>query len=223
MTMTDRELFAQALCDAWAREYDKELACSTETAECSMSHYKKMSKILGFNVLPRGRRGLLGKRLLIAAIAAALLLAGCTAVIFREEIKTMLEKVTDTFIWASYDESMHSVGKKIDEVYTMAYVPDGYKMTYERSDPMRVVYRYEDSSGNRIEFTQLLANGTSYMFDNEMENAKTIELGDRLVYHRASQEYFYYLWNDGEYAVKLMSTEDLSYEELENIFNGISK
>ncbi len=88
MNSSYKELFAMALSDAMSQKYDAEIAlCKSESAVCSPAHTDAIRKLVG---LPKKSRiGLrFSKRTVIAVLlAVALLLTGCTAFIFREEIR----------------------------------------------------------------------------------------------------------------------------------------
>ncbi len=220
MTLTNRELFAKALCEALSREYHEELADCTETSECSMSHYRKMSKILGFSVVPKTKESMFKKRLIIAVLAATLLLAGCTAAIFRNEIKSLFEEVFDTYIFATFDEQGDSKKDAITEFYVSTYVPEGYKLVNEVTSPIQVLYRYENAQGKKIKLEQYLLNGVKHRFDNENETTDKIKVENYTVYYRISEKSHNYVWNDGKYTIVLISDEQIEKEELIKIVNG---
>ncbi len=221
MALTNRELFAKALGEALSREYREELADCTETAECSLSHYKKMSKILEFNVVPESMRLSFKKKLVIAILAAALLLAGCTAVVFRNEIKGLFEEVFDTFIAATYDEGRDSTGAIITEYYKPTYLPTGYALDDEIISPAQAIYRYKEDSGYFLKFEQILIGGCGYIFDNDNVETLIVEIGELNVYYRFSSEYYHYVWTDGVYVFRLTSQYEMPINEIEMIVLGI--
>ncbi len=221
MALTNRELFAKALSEALSREYCEELAECTETAECSLSHYKKMSKILGFNVVPESKKLSFKKKLVIAILAAALLLAGCTAAIFGNEIKGLFEEVFDTFVAATYDEEKHSTGAIITEYYKPTYLPIGYALDDRIVSPTQAIYKYKDDSGNLLQFEQILTSGYGYIFDNNSEETLIVEVENLKVYYRFSSEYYHYIWNDGVYGFRLTSQYEIPINEIAMIISGI--
>ncbi len=222
MELTNRELFAQALCEAMSREYREELADCTETAECSMAHYRKMSKILGYNVVPKSRVLSLKAKFAVAILAAVLLLVGCTAVIFRNEIKDLFENVFDTFISVTYDEEFDGKGAIINEYYKLSYLPGDYVLDNEMITSIQAVYKYRDASGNILKFEQTLVDGSQYTFDINSEGTLILECGEKTIYHRNAGEYYHYAWNDGVYTFRITSQYELTKDEIKTIINGIT-
>ena len=64
-------------------------------------------------------------------------------------------------------------------------------------------------------------DASGFAVDIEHSDNVIIEIGDYTVYSRQTNGTYYYLWNDGKYALKLNSKEELSHETLEAIINGI--
>ncbi len=221
MEKTNRELFAQAICEALAGKYDEELADCTEKAECSLEHYKKMSEILGFDVVPKRRKPAIGKRIAIVILAAALLLVGCTAIIFRHEIKQLIEEVFDTFTVATYDEDRDSIGSGITDYYAPTYIPDGYIKVNEIKNSAHVLYEFENEEGDVLRFQQYLLNGTAHRFDYEELSLKEIRINNAAISCRFYNEAHNYIWNDGFYGYVIVAKHELSFEELSKIINGL--
>ncbi len=219
--MTDRELFAQALKDALAKRYNDELAFCHESSRCSDEHYKKMSEILGFTVSPPPKELSFRKKMIIAMLAAALLLAGCTAVIFGNEIKTMLEQVFDTFIIATYDGERVAEDAIIEEYYVPTYIPEGYRLVEKYVCLMGTKYKYVNDLNDVLVYEQRLVCGTGYRFNNELGTTLLFNFKGKEIYHRLSSEYHNYIWNDGGYVFKLTLNKRLSDSELKEIIKGI--
>ncbi len=222
--LTNKQLFAQALCDALSSQYDEDLANCIETDKCSADHYKKMSKILGFNVAPKTRAkalSLKAKILVAALVAAALLLAGCAAVIFGDEISCLVEKVFDVFVFAAYDEERDGNGASITEYYELTYITEGYVPIQKKTTPIRTFYKYQNGSNKIITFEQNLYNETGYRFDNEGGYTKALEVNGLDIYHRTYTEYNQYVWNMGSYTFRISSTQAIPNNELEKIVEGI--
>ncbi len=219
MQATERELFAKALSDAFASRVEEELAGCNEDDACSLSHYRKMSKILGFNVVPEKILSL-RKRIAIVVLAAALLLVGCTAIVFGDEIKTLFEKIFDTHVFATYDEEERSNGSVITEFYVPTYVPEGYELISKNVSPIRVIYKFENDSGKALMFEQYLMNGVKHRFDNETGGSQIIQIDDYKIYYRISGLRHSYVWSDYKYTLVLSLDCDLSYDELYRIVSG---
>ena len=94
---TDKALFKKAVLEVLSQNYEQELANCQETAKCSKKHYFRISEIIGIPVSRLiSKRRSIKKTLVALLIASALLLAGCTAYIYRNEIKGFIEEFYDT-------------------------------------------------------------------------------------------------------------------------------
>lgn len=217
-----RELFGKALAEAFAEKFEEELAASEETAACSQEHYDKMQKIINSS-RSAPKRKFSRKSLVAIIIAAALLLTGCAAYICRNEIRDFVEDVYEKFVRLTYCESDKQSTPKIDEVYELTYVPDGYELVENISADVYTSYRFRNQDGESLIFEQAILDKTNYGFDGEQGNTLLHEFGEFEVYCRVLDTSSHYIWNDGKYALYLISTAPLNEAELEKIVLGVSK
>ena len=217
-----RELFGKALAEAFAEKFDEELAACEETAACSQEHYDKMQKIINSSC-SAPKRKFSRKSLVAIIIAAALLLTGCAAYICRNEIRDFVEDVYEKFVRLTYCESDKQSTPKIDEVYELTYVPDGYELVEEIINPVKVLYEFENQEGALLIFKQVVLDKTNYGFDVEEGNTLLYEFNGFKIYCRELDTSLHYIWNDGEYSLRLTSSITLDEAELEKIVLGISK
>jgi hypothetical protein len=173
-----------------------------------------MRKILGVAILPATNRNMQIKRRVVAAlIAAALLLTGCTAYAYREEIRKFIETVFDEHIEVKYNEGEESKSTDtISEYYTLGYVPEGYELVNEAEKPSKTKYEWTNSEGEYITFEQCHVDSALFVLDNKIEDWEAIRIGDHEMSHCCSNVY-YYLWNDGISAYRL--TTSVQWEEQE--------
>ena len=217
-----RELFGKALAEAFAEKFDEELAACEETAACSQEHYDKMQKIINSS-RSAPKRKFSRKSLVAIIIAAALLLTGCAAYICRNEIRDFVEDVYEKFVKLTYSKSDEQSSAEINEVYKLTYVPEGYKLVKEIVNPVNIFYKFENDNGEYLTFNQIALDETNYGFDWEQGNTWLYEFCEFKVYCRELDTSLHYIWNDGEYALCLISSVSFDETELEKIVLGISK
>ena len=155
----------------------------------------------------------------ILVAAAVLLLAGC-AIIYRDQIRDFITNIKEFFVEIKFDEGENN-SQTIDEIYELTYVPEGYTLTQQDITRMGVQYVYKTTENYKIKFIQQSLDASNFYVDIEHSDNVIIEIGEYTVYSRQTNGTYYYLWNDGKYALKLNSKEELSHETLEAIINGI--
>jgi hypothetical protein len=219
MTESEKKLFAQAVAEGLVEKYDAQIATIDENVVCSKRHNRRMQRILEGKSPTNGR---ISKKTIGAILlAAALLLTGCTAYVFRNEIRDFFVKAYDSFVKVTFDPEQQGDKESIEVIYRLAYVMDGYELVNEESTSIDVIYEYRNSAGNTLTFEQYLLDGTNFILDSEHGNAEQQEIeGYRLYYKYDGQQYFY-IWNDGTYAMTLTSNTEITNDDLINLLNGI--
>ena len=216
------ELFGKALAEALSRKYDGELSQCHETAQCSDEHLKEMKAIVrsGGGASKPKRSG--KKKWVIALlVAAVLLLAGCSAYVYRDEIRDFIEEIYDKHIKITYDRGEQpSSGVEITENYTLTYLPEGYFSVSEFYSSTGNVCIWQNSEGGYIIFEQRPLNRTSHVVDGESGATSMIKHNDYDLYYRTTEDHSY-IWNDGKYALKISASMPLSEEEVIAIIEGI--
>ena len=213
---TNQELFKQALVEGVNRRLDREIANCDEPIVFSRRHIKNMARIVQGKSI---KKPLNRKMIAILVAAAVLLLAGC-AIIYRNEIREFVTYVREYFVKITFDEGDNN-SQTIDEVYELTYVPDGYTFKQENNTRTRVEYLFTDINDNYIRFIQLPIDASSFSVDIEHGDYDVINLGEYEIYYRQINTGYYYVWNDGKYALKINSTELLSDQLLILIIEGI--
>lgn len=213
---TNQELFKQALVEGVSRRIDRELAACDEEVVFSRRHIKNMERIV------RGKtpkKPINKKMVAILVAAAVLLLAGC-AIIYRDEIREFVTDIREFFVKIDFEDGENE-SRDIDEIYELTYVPEGYTLTQQDITRMGVQYVYKTTENYKIKFIQQSLDTSNFYVDIEHSDNIVIEIGEYTVYSRKTNNMYYYLWNDGNYALILNSTEELSIDTLELIMNGI--
>ena len=163
------------------------------------------------------------KSLIAIIIAAALLLTGCAAYICRNDIRDFVEDVYEKFVRLTYCESDKQSTPKIDEVYELTYVPDGYELVENISAYVYTSYRFRNQDGESLIFEQAILDKTNSGLDGEDGNTQLHEFSGFKIYCRVLDTSSHYIWNDGEYSLRLTSSVALDEAELKEIVLGISK
>ncbi len=154
--MIDRYTFGKMCEDALMERCRKRVEAWDEPIICSRRHYKRMSKILGQNVGPYYKTARRVTAILIAAVL--ILLSACAAIIYRDKIKGLfVEKHEDRDVVAVQTEEQYPSNRKIEEVYVLSYVPEGFELVEDEILKIRVKYQYKDSVNNIIVYRQLVA------------------------------------------------------------------
>ena len=222
MTSSDRKLFGQALREATCNVYERDLAACDENASCSKRHRRRMARIVGIRTeisVPTGKRT---RRTVIALlIAAALLLASCTAYACFEKLRDFIVTILDCSIRVTYDEEETPAVCTLERYYTLSYVPEGYHLVSETERPSFTKYRWETDSGKYLVFEQRTLDSSSFRVDSEQGVTETFEICGCRIYYRELEKKRY-IWTDGSCAMSLNVSEELTEEELTRIIEGIS-
>ena len=213
---TNQELFKQALVEGVNRRLDREIATCDEEITYSRRHIKNMARIVNGKEI---KKPLNRKMIAILVAAAVLLLAGC-AIIYRDEIREFVTDIREFFVKIDFEDGENE-SRAIDEIYELTYVPEGYTLTQQDITRMRVQYVYKTTENYKIKLIQQSLDASNFYVDIEHSDNIVIEIGEYTVYSRKTNNMYYYLWNDGNYALILNSTEELSIDTLELIMNGI--
>ena len=222
MTSSDRKLFGQALREATCNVYERDLAACDENASCSKRHRRRMARIVGIRTeisVPTGKRT---RRTVIALlIAAALLLASCTAYACFEKLRDFIVTILDCSIRVTYEEEETPAVCTLERYYTLTYVPEGYYFVSEVEQPSGIKCRWETDSGQYLIFGQRTLDSASFRVDSEQGATEIFDLNGYRIYYRELEKKGY-IWTDGNYAMSLTVSEELTEEELTRIIEGIS-
>ena len=213
---TNQELFKQALVEGVNRRIDREIAACDEEVNYSRRHIKNMERIVKGKT---PKKPINKKMVAILVAAAVLLLAGC-AIIYRDEIREFVTDIREFFVKIDFEDGENE-SRAIDEIYELTYVPEGYTLTQQDITRMRVQYVYKTTENYKIKFIQQSLDASNFYVDIEHSDNVIIEIGDYTIYSRKTNGTYYYLWNDGKYALHVYSSMELSDSELMLIINGV--
>lgn len=216
MDKTNEELFKQAINEALTNKFQRMADACDEEIVCSRRHRKAMRAIVNGKT---PRKPLSTKMIAILVAAAILLLAGC-AIIYRDEIREFVTDIREFFVKVSFSEGDNE-SRNIEEIYELTYIPEGYSLEDKRINRMSVQYKFININNDLIRFTQQTLDASSFQVDSEHSENTIIEINHHTIYSRKTGDMYYYLWNDGKYAMQICSSESLSDDELLLIIDGI--
>ena len=90
-------------------------------------------------------------------------------------------------------------------------------------NPVNIFYQFENDNGEYLKFRQVVLDITNCGFDGEEGNSLLYEFSGFKIYCRELDTSLHYIWNDGEYSLRLTSSVALDETELEKIVLGASK
>ncbi len=222
---TGKEIFSRAIVDGFEEKYREGIALSAfESDAFSRAHARRMSSILGSRVkyVP-DKRTRIKRAVAVALIAAAILLAGCTAIIYKEQIGDFFVEIHETFIKGSFANEESTNDQIIEEYYTLTYVPEGYELVEEICGDNIVRYIWKNDKENSIIFEQGSINSVKYSIDGENGLTNTFNYDQYTVYYRIIDNTGYYIWNNEKYAFSLYCHTDVSEEEFKRIIEGFEE
>ena len=219
MDKTNEALFKQAINEALTNKFQRMADACDEEIVCSRRHRKAMRAIVSGKT-PRKPMTPVNRRVVAVLIAAVLLLlAGC-AIIYRDEIRDFITDVREFFVKVTFDEGEND-SQYIDEIYELTYIPEGYSLEDQTINRLVVKYVFTHSNGQWIKFMQQSLDASNFYIDSEHSDNTIIAIENYTIYTRKTGDIFYYLWNDGRYAMQIHSSERLSDDELLLIIYGI--
>ena len=213
---TNQELFKQALVEGVSRRIDREIAACDEEVNYSRRHIKNMERIVKGKT---PKKPINKKMVAILVAAAVLLLAGC-AIIYRDQIREFVTDIREFFVKIKFEDG-ENFSQNIEDIYELTYVPEGYALKDQFVNRMVVEYIFENEEYQSMRFIQQSIDASNFYVDIEHSDNVIFEIGEYTVYFRQTNGTYYYLWNDGKYALTLNSKEELSHKTLEAIINGI--
>lgn len=219
MDRNNVELFKQAINEGLSNKFDSVANGYTEKIVCSEKHGIAMRTIVYGKADTKKVWSPGMKRLVAILVAIAILLTSC-GIIFRNEIRDLIENVYEIFVTLTYTEE-DSEGIKIKEIYDLTYVPEGYHLEENTTSPASVRYKFTNSNGDVIWFVQSVLDGTYFVIDVENGYTQIKDIQGYEVYYRNTKQSNIYIWNNGEYAIRIKSTVELSVDELILIIDGI--
>ena len=213
---TNQELFKQALVEGVNRRLDREISACDENIAYSRRHIKNMERIVKGKT---PKKPINKKMVAILVAAAVLLLVGC-AIIYRNEIREFVTDLSEYFVKIKFEDG-ENFSQNMEDIYELTYLPEGYTLETQVVNRMVVEYLFTNADDDYIKFIQQSIDASNFYVDIENSDNVIIEIGDYTVYSRKTNGTYYYLWNDGKYALHVYSSMELSDSELMLIINGV--
>ena len=221
MYKKDVRLFGKALVEGLSIKFEQELANSTESVLCSEEHKAAMLEIIATGKAIEQR---MGKKKLIAILVAAalLLLAGCTAYVYRNEIGSFIETFYEEYVNVDFVNDDKNTVSTIEEVYELTYIPEGYVLADRAVSDASVSTIYYDESGNLIMLDQCpLGASNNIIIDNDTDNVAVIDHNGTEIYVRATEKTTTYIWLDEKYLLTIICSNELIENEVLKTIEGI--
>lgn len=219
MCENDIALFKRALVEGLSNKIDREISKCKEDIVVSPAHDRAMNEIITA-AERKSSRSARFKKIIAILVAAALLLTGC-AVIYRDEIRSFIEEIYETFVKVNYTDSTED-NEAIEDAYELSYLPDGYRLEKECLYSTKIKYKYKNPAGGIILYEQRKWDSLTFYADIENGYKKMLYgICSYDIYYKETKEHVSYIWNDGEYMFRMYFNEIISGEELKLIIEGI--
>lgn len=219
MDKTNLELFKQALSEGLDNHFQSEIDNCSENIVCSRKHKIAMKAIIKGCDTNRKVWAPRTRKIVAILVAAALLLVSC-AIIYRNEIRDFIEEIYESFAIVTYSEGENEE-TTLEEIYELTYIPEGYWLENSNVSSLIVKYSFKNSSGDIISFEQFALDNISSYVDIENGYTLIVNVNNCDIYYKETKEHKCYYWNDGKYAMSLISNVELSTDELQCIIYGI--
>lgn len=216
MDKSNLELFKQAINEGLNNKINNIANSYVGDVACSEKHTVAMRAIVYGKTDSKRTWSPKMKRIVAILIAAALLLTSC-GIIFRNEIREMIDEFFASITFSENDSS----GDTIKEIYELGYLPEGYILEKETKSQVFVRYQFVDQSGNELKFEQFVLNGSIFTVDSEDGYSKIIGIEKYDVYYRVNSKKHNYIWSDGKYSLFLSTTIELSKDEITKMINSV--
>lgn len=216
MNKSDLELFKQAINEGLSKRFDRLADSYDGEIVYSESHNLTMRTIV-YGKVSKWRSLSPKKREIIAIlVAAALLLTSC-AVIFRNELREMIDNFFVVITYSEKDDNSTIITEK----YELTFLPEGFYLEQSNFNEMNVRHRYKNKDGEVIVFDQYTINSTILSFDSESGYNIINQIESYSIYFKATKENYFYIWNNSEYLFSIKSEIELTSNELVAIIEGI--
>ena len=110
---------------------------------------------------------------IVAIVCLSLFVTACTNPEFREPIIRQMENLEGIMRHYFVEGSMK---QKIEGVYRLSKIPDGYQIVFEYGDSRWNMVRYQDDEGHKIELSQYASDQHNYNVNNEVVNEYCVKI-----------------------------------------------
>ena len=162
------------------------------------------------------------RNLLVAALIAILLFALSMSVSgIRNSFFNFFTQHFDTHDDVIFDDTERT---KIEHVYEITDLPEGFSLTNKTMDFERVIWLYESKNGNQLSFTQKIPlNEKERSVDNEKAKMSSIEINNQMLFYVLTDNALSLAWGLDGYEFWLdLKMPDVSLEQAIQIFYSIN-
>lgn len=212
----DKALLYRALYESLEERFDKTVRESNMDASYPRSFRIKMSWLLGVDIEKPTRSIKALKAAVIIAAVCAVLLTGCAIVKF---FGPFVETLWEDGFWVVHEDDDQG-DKDIEDLYTLAYLPEGYTYLREYDNVNMYVHIWANSSGDLIKFIQSTTLSDFYT-DAESGYSFLMSYNNIDIYCKSGDYDYSYKWQTDKYGFEIVSEEELSQNEIKQMFDGI--
>ena len=179
MDKSNLELFKQAISDGLSKKFDSVVSSYTDEIVCSEQHNFAMRTMVYGKADAKRTWSPKMKRIIAILVAAALLLTSC-AVIFRNEIREVVNEFFAKYVYSGDKTDTDA----IEEVYELTYLPEGYTFENEIITPLCVQYILVDENDNAIIFEQRILDKSDFTVNSEKGYSKIEEIEKYSIFYK---------------------------------------
>lgn len=169
------------------------------------------------------------KKLLVAAIITALLVSSAMAIpAVRERlIKFFIHNTGINYYFVVDETAVKAAPKKLETVYSPAYIPDGFELRDETICGGFASYTYFSNDGEMIDFLQEIMpsdprNNSGPSVDSERSKVDYIELnGYKVIQIVFDEGQIAFLWTNEDYFFSLYCDAPVTLDEAKDIFYSV--
>ena len=183
--------------------------------ECSPEHLVAMERLLGVE-RPRPHTRVNWKKVLIAAIAAALITSALSLTVYGKEIIGFITQFYEDHIRFTTDDTTGV----IETEFAPTWIPEDYSHVSTERNVSSVVAMWKDEDRTII-FTQL-TNGSRHNVDNKDTGYYTMNVDGMTVHCISKHNTHVFIWTDGSYSFELYFSSYISDEDAARIIRSVS-
>lgn len=212
----DKALLYRALYESLEERFEKTVKESSMDASYPRSFRIKMSWLLGVDIEKPTRSIKALKAAVIIAAICAVLLTGCAIVKF---FGPFVETLWEDGFWVVHEDDDQGE-RRIDEVYTITYVPEGYEFFKEYDAQNMYTHFWSKPNGSMLKLIQ--STTLSYFYtDAESGYSFLMTYGGVDIYCKQGGDHFSYIWQTENYGFEIVSEEELSQNDIKQMFDSV--
>lgn len=221
MRKENKEKLKNALIEVANREADEAAASDSQQVHLSLSFQEKARKLIQET---DGHRCRVSRRAVVL-IAAAMIISLCSVAAYtcREHVLSFVDKTFKDHKTVTVEDQHNNrvqMNTTVETVYTLGYVPEGYKEIKFEKRKIIVQTVWENEEGNTLILVQEALNNNNF-FDTEKSECENIN--SAIILHSCNEQQEIVAWIDSSYQYKLYWTGLISEKEIQSILSGITE